>query len=195
MRAIAACAVLLLFLSCTSAESRDNVMFSMPAGECTLSVESNDRWYTLRLRAHHPSGNNCFIDRETVASVLGAALSKADAQEAGGKFSSLYIGRLVDYPWLSQALAVAARNDRGWDAKKGKPTRMNINLYVSKLLSSKDITEPFDAALAKGGYKVKGVSAEKVLVGRLRNVPLCEDDTASGLVPYDAQVWFRLENE
>lgn len=184
----------LLFLPCASAESRDNVIFSSTAGECTLSVESNDRWHTLRLRAHHPSGKNCFIGKETMASVLGVALSNTDAPETGEKFRSLFIGRLVDYPWLSQYLAVAARNDRGWDRKRGKPLRMNINLYVSKVLSRKDVSAAFDAALAKGGYKVGSASVEKVLVGRFRDVPLYQDNTASGLVPYDAQVWFRLES-
>jgi hypothetical protein len=118
---IVVCAVLLLFLPFASAESRDNVIFSSNSGECTLSVESNDQWHTLRLRAHHPSGKNCFI--------------------------------------------------------------------------GKDLSAPFDAALAKGGYKVRSASVEKVLVGRFRDVPLYRDNTAPGLVPYDAQVWFRLESK
>jgi hypothetical protein len=194
VRAEVACAFLLLFLPCASAESRDNVIFSTDAGECSLLVESNAQWHTLRLRAHHPSGRNCFIDKETMASVLGAALSNADAPGTGEKFRSLFIGRLVDYPWLSQYLAVAARNDRGWNMKRGKPLRMNINLYVSKVLSGKDVSASFDAALASGGYKVGSASVEKVLVGRFRDVPLSQDNTAPGLVPYDAQVWFRLES-
>lgn len=193
MRVIAACAFLLLFLSCPSAESQDDVILSSSAGECALSVETNDQSRTLRLRVRHLSGKNCFIDRDTASSVLGAALSKAGAHDIREKFGSLYVGRLVDYPWLSQALAISARNDRGWDLQKGKPRRMNLNAYVSKALSGADIAAPFDAALAKAGYRVKDASVEKVLVGRFREVPLYTDTTAPGRVPFDAQLWFRLE--
>lgn len=79
--------------------------------------------------------------------------------------------------------------------KRGKPLRMNINAYVSKVLSGRDISAPIDASLAKGGYKVRSVTVEKVLVGRFRDVPLYRDKTAPGFVPYDAQVWFRLQGK
>jgi hypothetical protein len=50
-----------------------------------------------------------------------------------------------------------------------------------------------ETTVAKSGYRVTGVSVEKVLVGGLREVPQYAGDMAAGLFPYDAQVWFRLE--
>ncbi len=192
MRSLIAFLCLVLFLSCAPAEPQDTVLFSSNAGECTLSAESNDQWHTLRLRAHHPSGKNCLIDQGAMASVLGTALSNADSAKFSGKFNSLFIGRLIDYPWLSQALAVAASKDRGWDRIRGKPMNKDINGYVAKILAGRDMAAPLNAALAKAHYKVKSITVEKVLVGRFRDVPLYRDKTAAALVPYDAQVWYRL---
>ncbi|MDD5036167.1 MAG: hypothetical protein PHE55_15565 [Methylococcaceae bacterium] len=194
LRAGIACAFLLLFLPSPAAQSQDKLIFSSNAGECALSVESNEPWHTLRLRAHHPSGKNCLIGQDAMASALDTALSKTGASGTGEKFGSLSIGRLIDYPWLSQALALAARNDSGWDMKRGKPRRLGFNGYVSKILSGKTMTAAFDAVLMKSGYRIQSASVEKVLVGRFRDVPLYRDNGAPGLVPYDAQVWFRLES-
>jgi hypothetical protein len=127
-----------------------------------------------------------------MALVLNAALSKLNRPDVGGAVDSLSIVRLIDYPRLSQAMAAATRHDRAWDVKSGKPPHIDINAYAAKMLSGKDITTAFDETLAKGGYRIRNASMEKVLVGRLRDVPLYRDDRAPGLVPYDAQVWFRL---
>ena len=47
--------------------------------------------------------------------------------------------------------------------------------------------------ILKAGYRVVGVTVEKVLVGHFSEVPLYEGDMVKGRVPYDAQVWFRIE--
>jgi hypothetical protein len=178
--------ILVFSLSGTIALSQENVLVSLKAGECSLSVESNDKWHTLRLRAHHPKYEGCHITRDE-------AFSKTESPKLEGGYSSLFIGRLIDYPWLSQYLATAAYQDRGWDSKRGKPAVMDINKYVSSVLSRKELLTQIEAPFVKGGYKVIGVTVEKVLVGSFREVPRYQGEMASGRVPYDAQVWFRLE--
>jgi hypothetical protein len=49
-----------------------------------------------------------------------------------------------------------------------------------------------ESPFTKSGYRVAGVSVEKVLVGGFREVPFYEGEMHPGRVPYDAQVWFRL---
>jgi len=185
--------ILVFFLSSPLALSQDHVIVSLKSGDCSLSVELNDKWGTLRLRAHHPKYTGCHITRDEMRMALEAAFQKTDPPKVEGIYSSLSIGRLIDYPWLCQYLAAAAHQDRGWDSKKGKPVGMDINKYVSNLLSGRKLLEQIEAPLAKGGYKVIGVTVEKVLVGSFSDVPLYQGKTASGRVPYDAQVWFRLE--
>ena len=184
---------LTLFLSAGTASSEDLVVVSSSVGECTLRVESNEAWRTLRMRAHHPKQRDCRIDQASVVAVLIAAFSKTDTPKLEGPYSSLYIGRLIDYPWLCQCLATTAYSDRGWDSKKGTPRAMGINKYVAQLLFRKEVVTPIDTALIEGGYRVAGVTVEKVLVGGFREVPFYQGPMHPGRVPYDAQVWFRLE--
>jgi hypothetical protein len=126
-------------------------------------------------------------------SALKAAFTKAEPPKLEESYSSLYIGRLIDYPWLSQYLATTAYRDKGWDKKRGKHMALDINKYVSNILSRKEITVQLEEAFATGGYKVISTAVEKVLIGDFRSVPLYQGEMTPGKVPYDAQVWFRLE--
>jgi hypothetical protein len=179
-------------LSGTMASSQEQVIVSLKVGECDLRVESIEKEHILRLRAHHPKYKGCGIDKNSMVSVLTAAFLKNDSPKLEGSYSSLSIGRLIDYPWLSQYLAATAYYDQGWDSRKGKPAAMDINKYVSQLLSRKELLAQIETPFAKGGYKVNRVSVEKVLVGGFREVPFYQGKMVPGRVPYDAQVWFRL---
>jgi hypothetical protein len=70
---------------------------------------------------------------------------------------------------------------------------MDINKYASRLLFRKELMAQLETAFEKGGYRVVGVAVEKVLVGGFREVPFYQGEMHPGRVPYDAQVWFRLE--
>jgi hypothetical protein len=177
----------------TIVSSQEQVIVSSKAGECNLTLESNEKWHTLRLRAHHPEHKGCHIDKDSMLSVLGAAFLKTEPPKLEGSYSSLSIGRLIDYPWLSQYLAITAYRDHGWDSKKGKPTAMDINKYSSQLLFRKELMAQIETVFKKGGYRVAGVTVEKVLVGGFREVPFYQGEMHPGRVPYDAQVWFRLQ--
>jgi hypothetical protein len=177
----------------TIASSQEQVIVSSKVGECDFTVESNEKWHTLRLRAHHPEYKGCHIDKDCMLSVLSAAFLKTEPPKLEGIYSSLSIGRLIDYPWLSQYLATTAYRDRGWDSKKGKPVAIDINKYVSQLLFRKELIAQIETVLEKSGYRIVGVTVEKVLVGGFREIPFYQGETHPGRVPYDAQVWFRLE--
>jgi hypothetical protein len=177
----------------TIASSQELVIVSSKAGECDLTVESNEKWHTLRLRAHHPEYKGCHIDKDSMLSVLSAAFLKTEPPKLEGSYSSLSLGRLIDYPWLSQYVATTAYRDRGWDSKKGKPVAMDINKYVSQLLFRKELMAQIEKVFEKGGYRIMAVTVEKVLVGGFREIPFYQGEMHPGQLPYDAQVWFRLE--
>jgi hypothetical protein len=187
------CFMLVFSFGGARAFARDQVIVSANVGECTLTIEANDQWHTLRLRAHHPQGRYCEIDKDSTLSVLRAAFSKTDAPKLEGSYSSLSFGRIIDFPWLSQYLAIAASRDKGWDVKRGRPTAMDINRYVAQVLSRRELLTQIEPACAQGGYRITKVSVEKVLVGGLREVPLYQGAMEPGLFPYDAIVWLRLE--
>jgi hypothetical protein len=174
----------LLCLSSASYSSQTTVVTSSSVGVCSLTAESDDEWRTLRLRARHPEYKDCTIDKESMLSLLRLALARKESAPAGG-YKTLYVGRLVDYPWMSSYLARGAARDPAWSPKIGKPVAGDINAYVDAALSRSDLTNQLAPALADAGYAVIGVTVEKVLVGSVHDLP--------GRLPFDAQVWFRIE--
>lgn len=184
--------VLVFFLIAPVEPYQAQVIFSMEAGKCSLTVESDNQSHTLRLRVH-PEYNDCHISKDAMLSALKTAFSKTAPPKPEGSYSSLYIGRLIDYPWLSQYLATAAYRDTRWNKKRGRPIALDINKYVANILSRKEITAQIEEALAASGYRVISTTVEKVLTGDFRSVPLYQGEMPPGKVPYDAQVWFRLE--
>ena len=186
-------AAILILLTSISAAGGEPVIASIPAGECHLSVEASENWPTLRLRAGHPKHRPCFIDKESMGRVLSQAFAKPHPELASRAFTSLAIGRLIDYPWLVQFLALRAARDPGWDVAAGKPVKVHINRYVADVLSSPEVVLEMEAPLREQRYRIAGVSVEKVLVGGFENVPQLEGPRRKGKIPFDAQVWFRLE--
>ncbi|HSO59819.1 MAG TPA: hypothetical protein VLR50_02185 [Desulfobacterales bacterium] len=158
-----------------------------------MSLEAAENWPTLRLRAGHPEHRPCFIDKESMVRVLSEAFAKPRSELASRVFTSLAIGRLIDYPWLAQFLSLRAARDPGWDAAAGKPIKVHVNRYVADVLSSPEVVLEMEAPLREGRYRIAGVSVEKVLVGGFENVPQLEGPRRKVRIPFDAQVWFRLE--
>jgi len=190
-----------MWLSClvilTSAPSGavDRVIAAAAAGECTLRVEAAGNWPSLRLRVWHPQHTPCGVDSSAVLRVLEQAFADLPSAEPGRVFTSLALGRLIDYPWMARFLAESAGRDPSWDAAAGKPRRGDINRYVADVLARPEIIGPLEEPLRRHGYRIGGVSVEKVLVGGFENVPGWDGPRRNGKVPFDAQTWFRLQAE
>ncbi|MGZ8144272.1 MAG: hypothetical protein ACXW0L_07080, partial [Methylosarcina sp.] len=67
-----------------------------------------------------------------------------------------------------------------------------INHYVARVLHNPELLAPIENVMARHGYRISGVSVEKVLVGDFRDLPFYEGKTHAGSIPFDAQVWLRL---
>jgi hypothetical protein len=185
----------LLLVSPASVRSQDTTIISAPAGECTLSIEADEEWRTLRLRAHHPRYQPCNVNQEEVLSLLASAFAKTEPPALQGEYTSLFIGRLIDYPWLSHYLAETAHRDKRWNRKKGRPIKREINRYTAGLLFNLDLLKPIQTELSKHGYRITGISVEKVLVGGASDLPGPDRKNLPGRLPFDAQVWLRLRKK
>jgi hypothetical protein len=186
-------AAALFLIARIPAAGGEPIIAPVPAGECTLSLEMAANWPSLRLRASHPEHRPCFIDKSAVIRALMEAFSGPHPALASREFTSLAIGRLIDYPWLVQFLALRAAQDPQWDAAAGKPRRADVNRYVADVLFRREVIVEIEAPLREQGYRIIGVSVEKVLVGGFENVPQLNGHRRKGKIPFDAQVWFRLE--
>lgn len=171
---------------------REATVVSIPAGECTLSLEADEEWRTLRLRTHHPRYRPCTVDWQTVLALLDAAFAKTEPPALQDGYTSLYLGRLIDYPWLSRYLAETAYRDPRWNRKTGRPVKAKINAYTARLLDNRDLLKPIQAELGRHGYRIAGVSVEKVLVGHASDLPGSAPTRLAGRIPFDAQVWLQL---
>ena len=187
--------VILFCLHVLPALSQDVIISSIPVGECTLRVEANETWHTMRLRAHHPQHKGCMITRDAMLEALDSAFAKSAEPRLSENYSSLFIGRLIDYPWLCHFLADSARRDSAWDLTKGQPLIGHVNHYVADILSAKKLMTQLETPFLNNGYRMTGVSVEKVLVGGFDDVPFYQGEKHRGLVPFDAMVWFRLIRE
>ena len=189
---LVAAVLLSLFSPALASAYQERLIISMEAGSCSLRVEADDQSHTFRLRVY-PERPDCGMTREAVQEILNAASAGVKASQSAGTHSSLFIGRLIGYPWLSQHLAKTAYSDQGWNRAKGKPVSMDLYRYVASILSTPEVTSPIQEALRESGYRIAAVTIEKVLVGSFRDVPGYRGEELPGKVPYDCMVWFRLE--
>jgi hypothetical protein len=183
----------LLLLMPAGAWSQGTTIISAPAGACRLSIEADEEWHTLRLRAQHPRYQPCDIGQDAVLDILASAFAKTAPPALQDGYTSLFIGRLIDYPWLSHFLAETAHKDKRWNKKKGRPIKMDINAYVARLLFDQELLKPMQTELSRHGYRIAGASVEKVLVGSFRDLPGPERKNLTGRIPFDAQLWLRLQ--
>lgn len=158
---------------------------------CEPYVAEQPRWASASFRPHRDALQPCPVGEEVYGAVIGAWLSSraADAPVV----TSLSLGRAVDFPWLSQAIADAALASPGWAerARHAKPGQRDA--LAAPILRAPALRERLALAFAGSAYEVRAVSYEKVLFGRASEhatgVAAGEGDV---LVPFDAMLWLRL---
>lgn len=113
--------------------------------------------------------------------------------------SSVGLGRLMNYPQWSRALARAAAESSGWDRRRGRPVKpyQHENRIVTALLNQTAYLGDLQAIFLRLGFKACLAGVEKVLVfkaetifpaGLLKPFKIA----ANHLLPSDAQVWLTL---
>ena len=182
---------LVLLWSAAAQAYQERLILAVTEGNCSLRVEADDQAQTLRLRLL-PESPKCHFTQTTMQRILKAVFAKTDPPKLEGVYVSLFLGRLVEYPWLSEQLALSASRDPRWDKEKGRPLSLNLNAYVKERLSKEEVTDQFDETFGESGYRVVAVAVEKVLVGRRGDVPVHAGTKFPGKVPYDAMVWLVL---
>jgi hypothetical protein len=163
-----------------------------PAPSCEAAHEIHADG-TLRLRAP------CPLSLADTAAGLDALLREAFP---GGRMTesraSLELGRIIDYPWLSQALAEASLRSPVWNPDKGHGRRGDDNPAVASIVDTRRLLAPLVNVFARHGVKARAASVEKVLVGKVGKTPelasLASNPAAADKkLPYDAILWLRLE--
>jgi hypothetical protein len=180
-----ACVVLMLPVA--SGAERLLATHEYAASECTVALESYEGVTGAHLRLR-PA---CELSLDSTRRALADLLPRALTSTARPPVLSLFLGRIVEYPWLSERLVDAALQSGQWSAKRGQlrsGATPNINAFVADLLKQ-------DAELRAmlPGWELTSVTAEKVLIGPAKKYLA----TASphDKAPFDAMLWLRLRPE
>jgi hypothetical protein len=139
---------------------------------CAIALEAQDGWTRLR--------PDCPVDRQATRETVAGILAGAKGGEARIAF-----GRIARYPWLSELLAREASSSRHWAPGTGRD-----NPYVAAALRGM----PEFTALFPG-WRLAGVSVEKVLVKPAAELPLPQGTPIppKRRLPYDAILWVTLK--
>jgi hypothetical protein len=164
---------------------------------CAPAIEFEPQEQMLHLRHAKTVPADCPWSQASVAAELDVALAKQVSKPA---LRLVFLGRLENYAWLSTLLteqAVAASGPTGaWLADKGHARGGNDNAFVAEILARHKpapavggegvggLLMPFVWVLARYGYRIDGVSVEKVMSKEIDGRP--------GKFPYDALVHLRI---
>lgn len=172
------------------------VLYRGAVKACVVQATAEAQWQTVALRLEKPAaaGLSCRLDREDTLDALARSLSALAAEGGNVVYRSIFLGRIVDYEWLSRHLAEAAARSAGWSGATGKPKAgATPNSVVARLLADAEILAAASAAAEPAGYRVTGVSCEKVLVSGSGLEALQPDWVPAGArLPFDALCWLML---
>ncbi len=182
--------LLLSFIVPVSSGAQTVTVSRLTVDSCQAYLQADFRWQVLTVRI---SPANCSITQNQLLQLMQRAVSENDSVFSNHRFSSVFIGRAVEFPWLSNFIVRQALRDSAWAKKRGRPHGQNINAYVARLIEKHPFISKLNSVLAKVHYKITGVSVEKVLVGSYRHLTHYSGEKFEGDVPFDAQVYLLLQ--
>ncbi len=161
-----------------------------------VKIEANLKWQALALRGPLLySGKNFQLSKSDLLQLIKKLVTEQDSLLKAENFTSLFLGRLVEFPWMQAFLMRRAAESQDWQPQLDKPNHQEINAWVAKILFKHPIWQRIDALFSNSGYHLSGLSVEKVLVDDVAKLGLDAVQDLNGKLPFDAQVWLILEKE
>jgi len=158
---------------------------------CAPFIEEHPSGASASLRPHTTAFGDCRVDEATYRSLVADWLQSRSP--AAAPVSSLFLGRAVDFPWISRQLADAALQSPGWAVrwKQAAATTGGRDRLARPVLQDPLLLQRLSAPFEGTPYRPVGIGYEKVLFGP---ADVYASDPAAGPVPvpFDAQLWLRL---
>jgi hypothetical protein len=156
---------------------------------CTPFIEEHPSWTSASFRANTSAFERCEVDEQTYYQVISEWLQTRAADS--GSVSSLSLGRVVAFPWLSRHIADSALQSPGWAARVARVKPGERDRLATPILRDPELLHRLAAPFEGTQYTVLSLSFEKVLFGRADEYS--SDKNAGAVkVPFDAQLWLRL---
>jgi hypothetical protein len=154
---------------------------------CTPFLEVHASGTSATLRPHATAFVRCTIDEAAYRRIVSEWLRSAPAG-----VSSLSLGRAVTYPWLSGYIADSALARPDWAARIARARAGERDKLAAEVLRDPALLGRLALPFEGTPYAATRLSFEKVLFGRAGEHASGRDG-GSVLVPFDAQLWLRLE--
>ena len=113
---------------------------------------------------------------------------------------SIQLGRLMNYPEWSIALAKAAAQSPAWDTRRGRPKKPNehANHRVTLLLNGPAYPQALKTVFSRYGLTPCIAMVEKVLIFKASEMLPASIGNANRItpdarLPFDAQIWLSLQ--
>ncbi len=153
---------------------------------------------------------DCDVTPAMMEDALKSAFDRLASKSEGVQPQLIYLGRLYDYPWLSQGLTAWAANYPDWDGVNGRPAQVGayenevvagiVALMVTEPLSEGAKVSPdvrtglsfMPALLKRYGYRFERASVEKVMSGYNGKLFAPSDMPDAKNLPFDALVHLRI---
>jgi hypothetical protein len=168
-------------------------LFTAERETCDIHGSATVEWRSVILRIANRAGatHACVVTQSDTLGLIGLAfdaLGRNGLDKTAGDYKSIFLGRLIDYEWLSKHLAKHAERDAGWSSAEGKASGgERAEAYVQRSLEIRPILDPLDDVLKPHGYRTGGFSCEMAMISGPDTVPYQPAWVTPGKrLPFDA---------
>jgi hypothetical protein len=174
-----------------------------------VGLESTDNMLRVLPLGRTPS-RDCDVTPAMLEEALKSAFDWLATEGQGVQPKLIYLGRLYDYPWLSQGLTAWAADHPDWDGENGRPAQVGVyeNDVVAGIVALM-VMEPLSESakvlpdvrtglsflpelLNRHGYRFERASVEKVMSGYDGQLFAPSDRPDAKRLPFDALVHLRI---
>lgn len=157
------------------------------AGTCAPHIDNSGASPVFRV--HTDAFASCPVSEDTYVRIIREWLASGQVSRA---VSGLYLGRAVDFPWLSRHIADIALGRTRTAGSVRTMTPGQRRVLETAIFRDAALLRRLAVPFADSPYSVTGISFEKVLYGKAGEKS-SHKDAGRMLVPYDAQLWLRLQ--
>jgi hypothetical protein len=164
-----------------------------PSQRCTIGLEENLREGLLRFEATCP-----LTPAQVEVHLVSLLFELYPDGRIPSAIGALFLGRMADFPFMSERLVEAASRSGEWDLARGLPRSGNTDDFVARLLNELDLLPEVQRALGYFGLVGRTGTIDKVIIYSASQLANAEELGRIGVppdarLPGDAQVWLRLE--
>ncbi|PIU54809.1 MAG: hypothetical protein COS89_09045 [Deltaproteobacteria bacterium CG07_land_8_20_14_0_80_38_7] len=180
----------------TNKEDYRETHYSIKLGSCNIDFTTYQKELDRDLISIHDTCSNMFLEQKI--SFFRDILKRIFKDEKGSNFNSIFYGDFFNNPELSEKLAIAAHEDKGWNKRTGKAMSGDSNAFIEDLINTKQIYNNLELLFKEFNLSIKVSSVEKVLARRAYELSYYNSLQKQGIdkkeiLPFHCLTWFSIK--